>query len=87
LAGQHPARCPLETPWSRTVRSVREKRVRDSCRWWRHARLNRISSSGCSRPDWFKLDQRVRWVRRERYCTEVNCNPNCNPNCSAVAIM
>ena len=40
----------------------------------------RISSSERNRPDWFRLDQRVRWVRRERYCTVVNCNPNCNPH-------
>jgi hypothetical protein len=47
---------------------------------------NRISSLGLGCPDWFKLDQRVRWVRRERYCTVVNCNPNCNPNCQPTRV-
>jgi hypothetical protein len=39
----------------------------------------RISSSGRSRPDRFRLDRRVRPVLRERRRMALSCNPNCNP--------
>ena len=42
-------------------------------------RPNRISSSGLSRPNRFKLDQRPRPVAVGQRCTTLNCNPNCNP--------
>ena len=43
----------------------------------------RISSSGRSRPDRFRLDRRVRPVLRERRRMALNCNPNCSPQIRA----
>ena len=57
-------RCPAA--WQQTAGAARKP--------------NRISSSGHSRPDWFKLDQRACSVLCVRRCMTLNCHPNCTPD-------